>query len=47
MMRNGLSRLIAGFVLLAAPAAAETSYVHAGRLVDVVHGTVLVNQLIR
>src|SRR5277367_221020 len=38
---------IAFVIAIASPALAETSYVHAGRLVDVEHGTVLTNQLIR
>src|SRR5580698_8396636 len=39
--------LVTAITLVTAPALAETSYVHAGRLVDVEHSTVLTNQLIR
>jgi imidazolonepropionase-like amidohydrolase len=39
--------LALAITLFTAPALAETSYVHAGRLVDVEHSTVLTNQLIR
>jgi imidazolonepropionase-like amidohydrolase len=49
MMPNQILRLCVAIaiMLLAAPALAETSYVRAGRLVDVEHGAVLTNQLIR
>ena len=39
--------LVAAWVLLAGPSWAETSYVRAGRLVDVASGVVRTNQLIR
>lgn len=39
--------LLAPLLALASPAAAETLYVHAGRLIDTEHGTVLSDRMIR
>src|SRR5271156_1428843 len=39
--------LIAGWAVLAAPGFAETHYLHAGKLLDVEHGKLLSDQLVK
>ena len=47
MRRCDYAFLVAGWALLAGPCLAETRYLHAGKLLDVEHGKLLADQLVK